>query len=54
MHNLEYIGKRLFGLEWEDLNEQDRKTCAIVEQREYYWQRKAENFIKTGSYYETD
>ena len=34
MHNLEYIGKRLFGLEWEDLNEQDRKTCAIVEQRE--------------------
>ena len=34
MDNLEYIAKRLFGLEWEDLNEQDRKTCAIVEQRE--------------------
>ena len=34
MENLEYIGKRLFGLEWIDLNEQEKKTCAIVEQRE--------------------
>lgn len=25
-----------------------------IEKEEYYWQKKAKNFIKTGSYYETD
>jgi hypothetical protein len=31
MNNLNHISRLLFSVEWEDLNEEERKTCAIWE-----------------------